>query len=138
MRVLTAIYRTHAAAASVRRRLLARGLGERVHLVPSHPAPAGPLGVREEAEILDALPRLRLSEADRAAYGSALRRGDYLVSVTAGDDDVLAVIEVMRSPEQAVAEAARHEGCIDLDAHRRDRRRRALRHRAPPTERTSQ
>ena len=116
-RNVTAIYRTHAVADLVRRELEAEGLSRSdIHVIPDHDRvisdhDRGIVAADDEyRRYFDAIHDLNLPDADARTYQASVRRGDYIVSVDAGDDRVDRIQAIMRRPE---AEAYNID---DLDA----------------------
>ncbi|MEC5414473.1 hypothetical protein, partial [Aurantimonas sp. C2-4-R8] len=109
-RNVTAIYRTHAVADLVRQELEAEGLSRSdIHVIPDHDR--GIVAADDDdRRYFDAIHDLNLPDADARTYEASVRRGDYIVSVDAGDDRVDRIQAIMRRPE---AEAYNID---DLDA----------------------
>ncbi|TPE49731.1 hypothetical protein [Amaricoccus solimangrovi] len=95
---VTALYRRFASADLVREALRNEGLANaRIHVIPDRVAgidDAADLGIYDSV-----LSELDLPEADTRLYQDAIRRGDFVVSVTVEETDVPKVEEIMRHPE---------------------------------------
>jgi hypothetical protein len=146
-RRVTAVYRTHTAAARVRQALAEIGIpDDRIHGAPSVFAPLGPLGMRVDLRLMEAVQGLALPVGDARAYQDSVLRGDYVVSVDVASSEVAGVIDLMRRPEDTAPEEDGPETApvdppeeasgwfIDLAAYRR-RRRLARRQARPAAER---
>ena len=101
---VTALYRRFTSADLVREALRTEGISiARIHVIPDRVSgidDAQDLGLYDSI-----LADLELPEADTRAYQEAVRRGDFVVSVTVDSADVPRVEEIMRHPE-AIAEAS--------------------------------
>lgn len=95
---VTALYRRFESADLVREGLRADGIElARIHVIPDRV-----IGI-DDASDLDLydsiLADLELPEEDTRTYQTAVRRGDFVVSVTVAPDEVPRVEEIMRHPE---------------------------------------
>lgn len=118
---VTALYREFASADHVRTALQNEGIAiARIHVVPDRVA-----GIDDAADfgLYDSIiGELDLPEADAETYKEAVRRGDYVVSVTVDEADVPRVEEVMRHPEfvtDRVEPPARREELTPEEQERR-------------------
>lgn len=109
--VATAIYRTHAVAATVRDELKHLGIGgSDIHVLPETDDRATPGARRSVDGYNRQLHDLALPEDDVRTYQNAIADGDYLVSVEVDDDDQLDKVKaIMRRPEEGHDIAARDE-----------------------------
>jgi len=100
---VTAIYRTHEIADKVRCKIGQLGLSNRqVHLVPDTTDIVAGNTTRDENLYRDDLDHMGLPDNERHTYDSALKRGDYVVSVRVDRDDehhLDRITEIMRHPE---------------------------------------
>lgn len=101
-RNVTAIYRTHEVAETVRRQLEEAGISRTsIHVIPDARDSVEPGTYRDHATYGSYLDGIGLPEDERHTYEQAVRRGDHVVSVRIDDDDkrVDHICEVMRHPE---------------------------------------
>ena len=109
-KTVTAIFRTHAVAATVRDKIKALGeSGSSVTILPDDPAPLAADTHRNDDAIREA-DHLNVSDADKRTYQQAIREGHFVVSADVDDDNVRAVVDIMRHPDTAAH-------AIDFDAY---------------------
>ena len=110
---VTAIYRTHAIAAEVKRQIEALGVsGHDVTIVPDDPA-AVASGAHPSDDEVSRIDALNLPDDDARTFKRAVRTGDYVVSAKLdGDDHLRQVQDAMRHPEHG----------YDIDAYETDYR----------------
>ena len=95
---VTALYRRFASADRVREALRSEGIEiARVHVIPDRVS--GVDDARDFRLYDSILADLDLPEEDRRTYQEAIRRGDFVVSVTVDSAEVPRVEEIMRHPE---------------------------------------
>lgn len=99
-RNVTAIYRSYAVADLVRRELDDFGISRsHIHVVPDQDDAVEPGAHRDNERHMDDLHDLDLPDDDLRTYQQSVRRGDYVVSVEADDEQVQRVQQIMRRPE---------------------------------------
>lgn len=99
-RAVTAIYRNYAAAQQVRDAIEATGVSASyIDIIPDADDRLE-AGATRSDDVLDDLHDLNLPEDDIRTYQQAVRRGDFVVSANVDEDEVAAVVEAMRQPEE--------------------------------------
>ncbi|MBM2577953.1 hypothetical protein JQC91_16730 [Jannaschia sp. Os4] len=109
-KTVTAIFRTHAIAATVRDKIKALGeSGASVTILPDDPAPLAE-GTRRSDDAIRHADSLHVPDADKRTYQQAIREGHFIVSADVDDDHVSAVTDIMRHPDTTAH-------AIDFDAY---------------------
>ena len=109
-KTVTAIFRTHAVAATVRDKIKALGeSGSSVTILPDDPAPLASSTHRDD-DAIRAADHLHVPSDDKRTYQQAIREGHFVVSADVDDDNVKAVTDIMRHPDTAAH-------AIDFDAY---------------------
>lgn len=109
-KTVTAIFRTHAVATTVRDKIKALGLSDsHVTILPDDPAPLAE-GTHRTDDHVRRAHDLNVPDEDKRTYQQAIREGHFIVSADVDSDHVATVSDIMRHPDtQAHA--------IDFDAY---------------------